>query len=67
MPVPQEVISLGLGVLGAGVAFVAVSFSEVRNKINEQIIAGEDPYELKVEKKERKQPKQKSNNKQRRK
>lgn len=33
-------------------SFVGVSYVEVRRKIDEQIARGEDPYELKVEKRQ---------------
>ena len=41
------------GIAGATfAAFTAVSYLEVKRKIDEQIARGEDPYELRVEKRE---------------
>ena len=52
------------GIAGLSFAsFVGISYLEVRRKIEEQLQAGEDPYELKVDKKpqqqQRAQPPQK--------
>jgi hypothetical protein len=62
MPLPEPLILGGsiLGFAAASVAtFITVSYLEVKDKINNQIIAGEDPYELQVEQKQRKKPGQK--------
>lgn len=70
MPVPEPLLLAGsiAGIAGLTFAtFVGVSYLEVRDKINQQIIAGEDPYELKVEKKQRKKPAQKKSGKAKRK
>jgi hypothetical protein len=53
------------GIAGLSFAsFVGISYLEVRRKIEEQLQAGEDPYELKVDKKpqQRAQPPQKKAN-----
>lgn len=66
MPLPEPLILGGqiLGFVAASVAtFVTVSYLEVKDKINNQIISGEDPYELQVETKQRKKPVQKKKNK----
>ena len=66
MPLPEPLILGGqiLGFVAASVAtFVTVSYLEVKDKINNQIISGEDPYELQVENKQRKKPVQKKKNK----
>eukprot|EP00891_Asterochloris_glomerata_P009895 jgi/Astpho2/9895/Aster-x1617 len=36
--------------------FTAVSYFEVKKKIDEQIAQGSEPYELKIEQKQRQQP-----------
>ena len=54
MPEPL-VVGLGLAAATWG-TFVAVSYLEVKNKIDSQIASGEDPYELQVEQKERTKP-----------
>lgn len=60
MPEPLLLGGSIIGILAASAAtFVGVSYLEVRDKINQQITAGEDPYELKVEEKQRKKPPQK--------
>ena len=64
MPLPEPLLLGGsvLGIIGMTAAtFVGVSYFEVKSKIDQQIAAGEDPYELRVEKKERKKPAQKKN------
>ena len=70
MPVPEPLLLGGsiIGIIAASAAtFVGVSYLEVRDKINQQITAGEDPYELNVETKERKKPPQKNKSSGRRK
>lgn len=70
MPVPEPFLLGGsiIGIIAVSAAtFVGVSYLEVRDKINQQIIAGEDPYELKVEEKQRKKPPQKKKSSGRRK
>jgi hypothetical protein len=61
MPLPEPLISTVGTVVGFAAAsvatFITVSYLEVKDKIDQQIIAGEDPYELKVE--QRKKPAQK--------
>jgi len=58
-----EPLLFGLGIAAATYAtFTVVSYLEVRNKIEQQISLGEDPYELQVERKERKKPQQKKKN-----
>lgn len=64
-----------IGVTGLSWAvFTAVSYIEVRKKIDEAVDAGQDPYELKVEKRpgqpvktQRKKPTQKGKSKKERK
>ena len=56
-----ETFLLGGSVLGIAAVtwatFVSVSYLELRNKINDQISAGEEPYELRSEsKRSRKAP-----------
>jgi hypothetical protein len=59
MPLPEpSTVGTVIGFAIASVAtFISVSYLEVKDKIDQQIIAGEDPYELKVE--QRKKPAQK--------
>jgi hypothetical protein len=60
MPIPEPVL-LGGSIIGFAAAafttFVAVSYLELQEKIKNQVAMGEEPYELKVER--RKKPKQK--------
>lgn len=68
MPEPLAILGSAAGLAGLTFAtFVTVSYLEVKDKINQQIIAGEDPYELKVETKPRKKPAQKKSGKAKRK
>ncbi|KAH7624114.1 hypothetical protein NADE_008926 [Nannochloris sp. 'desiccata'] len=66
MPLPEPLILGGsiIGFAAASVAtFITVSYLEVKDKINNQIISGEDPYELQVEKQRKKPAQKKKSNK----
>jgi len=66
MPLPEPLILGGsiIGFAAASVAtFITVSYLEVKEKINNQAIAGEDPYELQIEKQRKKPAQKKKNNK----
>jgi hypothetical protein len=59
MPLTETIGSIA-GIAGLTfAAFVTTSYLELQQKIKEQVLAGEEPYELKIETKKRKKPAQK--------
>jgi uncharacterized protein (DUF697 family) len=59
-----ESLALAGGIIGAtAVTFIAVSYAEVKKKIDLQIAAGEDPYELRQTRDKPPQKKQKAKKK----
>ncbi|EFN56359.1 expressed protein [Chlorella variabilis] len=68
MPFPEPLLLVGsvAGIAGLTFAsFTAVSYLEVKKRIDEQTAAGEDPYELQVERRveQRAQPPRKAGGK----
>jgi hypothetical protein len=60
MPLAES-LATAAAIAGATiVTFVAVSYTEVRAKIDQQIAAGEEPYELRVDREKPKKKKGKS-------
>ena len=60
MPLAESLATAALITGATVVTFVVVSFTEVRAKIDQQIAAGEDPYELRVDREKPKKKKSKS-------